>query len=91
MGAATSSRSTLRGPLPRWRSGRVNSPCAPGVRYVFSREGVAIEDFRGLFSPGLRFLHADPAVPPYVVFCTFQPRAVKASLIAHGYRVAAPG
>ncbi len=62
---------------------------APGVHYVFSREGVAIEDFRGLFSPGLRFLHTDPAVPPHVVFWTFQPRAVKASLAAHGYTVAA--
>lgn len=63
---------------------------APGVHYVFSREGVAVEDFRGLFSPGLRFLHTDPAVPPHVVFWTFQPRAVKASLAANGYEVAAP-
>ncbi len=64
--------------------------CAPGAHYVFSRKGVAIEDFRRLFSPGLRFLHANPAVPPHVVFWTFQPRAVKASLTAHGYTVAAP-
>lgn len=63
---------------------------APGVLYVFSREGVAVEDFRSLFSPGLRFLHANPALPPHVVFWTFQPRAVKASLAAHGYEVAAP-
>ncbi|PTX99252.1 hypothetical protein DB345_02430 [Spartobacteria bacterium LR76] len=63
----------------------------PGVHYVFSREGVAIEDFRGIFSPGLRFLPTDPAVPPQVVFWTFQPRAVKAALAAHGYAVAAAG
>jgi len=45
---------------------------------------------RGLFSPGLRLRHADPALPPYVVFWTFQPRAVKASLAAHGYTFATP-
>jgi hypothetical protein len=45
---------------------------------------------RGIFSPGLRLHHAGPVRPPYVVFWTFQPRAVKASLTAHGYTVAAP-
>jgi len=49
-----------------------------------------VEASRGIFSRGLRFLHADPAVPPYVVFWTLQPRAVKASLAAHGYTVADP-
>lgn len=45
----------------------------PGIHYVFSRESVAVEAVRGLFSPGLRLRHTDPALPPYVVFWTFQP------------------
>jgi len=61
-----------------------------GIHYVFSREGVAVEAVCGFFSPGLRLRHADPALPPHVVFWTLHPRAVKASLAAHGYTVSAP-